>query len=468
MDSPSPQVVSAVKLPILNPNEFDIWKIRIEQYFLMTDYSMWEVILNGDSPVPTRIIESVLQPVAPTTVEQRLARKNELKAPGRNLGANGPTSMGFDMSKVECYNCHRKGHFARECRSSKDPRRPGSYDWSYQVEEEPTNFALIAFSNSSSDNKVPSCSKACSRAYTQLHTQYVKLTDDFHKSQFDVISYHIGLESVEARLLVYKQNEFQTSGGYHAVPPPYTRTFMPPKLDLVFNTAPTADWLSDSETKSEPKAPQFVPSFAHFSKQVKSPRHSVQLIETTIPAGTSAPSKPVSNTAIRPVTAALPNITVTRPRHAHHVVTKFKSLIRRHTTRSPTSKTSNLPPRVTAVQAPVGNPQQALRDKGVIDSGCTRHMTENMSYLSEFEELNGGYVAFGGNPKGGKITSKGKIKTALELMLPWILKKNTKRFNAAGEELSVVMHKLMLLDTAAERRLMLLSQDKTVNENCCC
>nr|GFB07998.1 hypothetical protein [Tanacetum cinerariifolium] len=40
-----------------------------------------------------------------------------------NLGANGPTSMGFDMAKVECYNCHRKGHFARECRSPKDSRR---------------------------------------------------------------------------------------------------------------------------------------------------------------------------------------------------------------------------------------------------------------------------------------------------------------------------------------------------------
>nr|GFA93909.1 hypothetical protein [Tanacetum cinerariifolium] len=42
---------------------------------------------------------------------------------GRNLGANGPTSMGFDMAKVECYNCHRKGHFARECWSPKDSRR---------------------------------------------------------------------------------------------------------------------------------------------------------------------------------------------------------------------------------------------------------------------------------------------------------------------------------------------------------
>nr|GFC65080.1 ribonuclease H-like domain-containing protein [Tanacetum cinerariifolium] len=51
--SVSPQAVSAAKLPILNPNKFDLWKMRIEQYFLMTDYFLWEVILNGDSPVPT-------------------------------------------------------------------------------------------------------------------------------------------------------------------------------------------------------------------------------------------------------------------------------------------------------------------------------------------------------------------------------------------------------------------------------
>nr|GEY02709.1 putative ribonuclease H-like domain-containing protein [Tanacetum cinerariifolium] len=87
MESLSPQVVSAAKLPILNPNEFDLWKMRIEQYFLMTDYSLWEVILNGDSPAPTRFIDGVLQSVSPTTVEQRLARKNELKAHGTLLMA---------------------------------------------------------------------------------------------------------------------------------------------------------------------------------------------------------------------------------------------------------------------------------------------------------------------------------------------------------------------------------------------
>nr|GFC46441.1 ribonuclease H-like domain-containing protein [Tanacetum cinerariifolium] len=86
LKSKDPQVVvAAAKLHILNPNEFDLWKMRIEQYFLMTDYSLWEVILNGDSPTPTRVVDGIVQAVAPTTAEQRLAKKNELKARGTLL-----------------------------------------------------------------------------------------------------------------------------------------------------------------------------------------------------------------------------------------------------------------------------------------------------------------------------------------------------------------------------------------------
>nr|GEU98109.1 putative reverse transcriptase domain-containing protein [Tanacetum cinerariifolium] len=70
--------------------------------------------------------------------------------------------------------------------------------------------------------------------------------------------------------------------------------------------------------------------------------------------------------------------------------------------------TQSKPISITAVRP--GNPQHALKDKEVIDSGCSRHMTGNMSYLYDFKELNGGYVAFGGNPKGGKIYRKGQIK----------------------------------------------------------
>nr|GFD14937.1 hypothetical protein [Tanacetum cinerariifolium] len=92
-----------------------------------------------------------------------------LQRSGRNLGGNGTTSIGFDMSKVEYYNCHRRGHFARECMSPKDTRNKdtqrrnvpvdtstsnalvsqcdgvSSYDWSFQADEKPTNYALVVF-----------------------------------------------------------------------------------------------------------------------------------------------------------------------------------------------------------------------------------------------------------------------------------------------------------------------------------
>nr|GEU63011.1 hypothetical protein [Tanacetum cinerariifolium] len=656
MDSLSTLVVSAAKLPILNPNEFDLWKMRIKQYFLMTDYSLWEVIINGDSPAHTIVVDGVFQPVTHKSVDQKLARRNELKARGtllmalpdkhklkfnshkdaktlmdaiekrfggntetkkvqktllkqqfknftgsnfenldqihdklqklvsqleihgvslsqedvnlnqstspqldnedlkqidvddleemdlrwqmailtmmarrflqkigKNLGDNKVNSMGFDMLKVECYNCHRKGHFARECRFPKDSRRTApvenstsnalvsqcdgirSYDWSYQAEDEPANFALMAITSSSSsfDNEVPSCLKTCSKAYAQLHSQYDKLIDDFRKSQFDVLSYQAGLESVKARLVVYKQNEsileeninllknevqtrdtalvtlrqklnqakqemddlklkldkFQTSsknltvllasqindkhglgyfssesdseslspsspsdrlqptGAYHAIPLPITGTFMPPKPYLVFHTAPIdvetdhlaftvqlnsskhaqdlshttrplapiiEDWVFDSEDESEPNDPQSVPSFVQSFEQVNTLRHSVQPIKAPILDTTPKPaspksnssskrknrktcfvcrsvdhlikdlltqSKPISITAVRPVSAVVPKIMVTRPRHTHSIVTKSKSPIRRHITRSPSLKTSNPPHKVTAAQA---------------------------------------------------------------------------------------------------------------------
>ncbi|GKA50581.1 hypothetical protein Tco_0743654 [Tanacetum coccineum] len=85
--SVSAQVVAAANFPVLNPNEFGLWKMRIEQYFLMSDYALWEVILNGDSPLPTRTVVGVETVVPPTTVEHKLARKNELKAIGTLLMA---------------------------------------------------------------------------------------------------------------------------------------------------------------------------------------------------------------------------------------------------------------------------------------------------------------------------------------------------------------------------------------------
>nr|GFC80458.1 hypothetical protein [Tanacetum cinerariifolium] len=209
---------------------------------------------------------------------------------------------------------------------------------------------------------------------------------------------------------------------------------MPSKPNLVFNTALTtvetdhlAFNVSDSEDESKTKASHFVLSFVQSSEQVKSPRHSIQPVETSISAATPTPaspksassgkrrnmkayfvcksvdhlikdcdyhakkmaqpilrncahrgnhkqyaplthtnpqkhmlpivvltqSKPLFNTAVRQVSVVMPKLNVTQPRYAHPVVTKSKSPTRRHITRSPSPKTSNSPPRVTAVQASV-------------------------------------------------------------------------------------------------------------------
>ncbi|GKB31994.1 putative ribonuclease H-like domain-containing protein, partial [Tanacetum coccineum] len=58
-----------------------------------------------------------------------------------------------------------------------------------------------------------------------------------------------------------------------------------------------------------------------------------------------------------------------------------------------------------------GNPRYTLQDQGIFDNGCSRYMTGNKSFLTDYQEIDDGFVAFGGSSKGGKITKKGKIRT---------------------------------------------------------
>nr|GEX72891.1 retrovirus-related Pol polyprotein from transposon TNT 1-94 [Tanacetum cinerariifolium] len=303
----------------------------------------------------------------------------------------------------------------------------GSYDWSFQAEKEPTNYALMAFtssSSSSSDNELASCSKACYD--NQVFNSSVFDCDEMFSSESDV--------------------SMPTS-------PVYDRPFATIIEDWVFDTE------DDFEGKHMPA--QKAPSFVQTSEHVKTPRPSVKLVEHHIPATNLKIDIPKSrghrNSKNRKVCFVCKSLThlikdcdyyekkmvqksvrnhamrgnhhhyarMTHPNPQRHVVpitvlTRSRivplSAARPVNTVVPQTKIQvsyGLGPKktLTFLFYVHGNPQHALKDKGVIDSGCSRHMTGNMSYLTDFEEINGGYVAFGGNPKDENITGKSKIRT---------------------------------------------------------
>nr|GEY83823.1 retrovirus-related Pol polyprotein from transposon TNT 1-94 [Tanacetum cinerariifolium] len=452
---------------------------------------------------------------------------------GRNLRANRPTSMGFDMSKVECYNYHRKGHFVRECMSPKDTRRNvaaephrrnvpvetstsnalvsqcddvGSYDWSFQIDLKEKSLddlfnslkiyegeAKSSFSASTSTQNIAFVSSQTIDGTNDPVSAVASVSVASAKNSVSAIPNVDTLSNAVECYNCHKKGHFVRE----CMSPKDTRRNVaaePQRRNVLVETSTSNalvsqcddvgsyDWsfqaeeeptnyalmtlTSSSSFSSDNKAeiPQNAPSFVQPNEQVKTPRPSVKLVETSIPAAnhkTTIPklkshrnsknrkacfvckslthlikdsvltkSKLVPINVARPVTAATPKPHVTRPRQANTVVTKPHSPPRRHINRSPSPKASTFPPKVTSAKAPMvnvvkgkwewtpkclildhGNPHHALKDKGVIDSGCSRHMTGNMSYLSDFEEINGGYVAFGGNPKGGKISGKGKIRT---------------------------------------------------------
>ncbi|GJV06787.1 ribonuclease H-like domain-containing protein [Tanacetum coccineum] len=215
-----------------------------------------------------------------------------LKNTRRKLIVNGNKTISFEKSKVECYNCHKRRHFVVSGRAprNQDNKKEsskrsvpvetstsaalvscdslGGYDWSDQVEEGP-NYALMAYSSSSSNSKVSNdsnCSKSCLESveeklefYKKNESVYVeninglkwdiqvgeitirelrkkleKIQKEKDSIQFNVDKFENASKSLDKLIECQIVDNCKKGLGYNAVLPPYTRNFMPPTPDLSF------------------------------------------------------------------------------------------------------------------------------------------------------------------------------------------------------------------------------------------
>ncbi|GJY29070.1 ribonuclease H-like domain-containing protein [Tanacetum coccineum] len=244
-----------------------------------------------------------------------------LKNTGRKLTINGNETIGFDKSKVECYNCHEKGHFARECRAprNQDNKNKESSRRSVPVETS-TSTALVSCDGL---DKFENASKSLDKLIE------CQIVDNCKKG--------LGYEK------------------YNAVPPSNIGNFMPPTPDLSFtgldefvneNVVKNSKAMSSEE---EPKARKN--NDAPIIKEWVSDSEEENMSQTKTEKKTVKPS--------------IAKIEFVKPTQQEKTAKK------------------------TVKQ---GNPQMDLQDQGVIDSGCSRHMIGNMSYLTDYEEIDGGYL----------------------------------------------------------------------------
>ncbi|GKC33394.1 ribonuclease H-like domain-containing protein, partial [Tanacetum coccineum] len=239
-----------------------------------------------------------------------------LKNTGRKLTVNGNESIGFDKSKVECYNCHKRGHFARECRALRNQENrnrentrrvmpvetttsnalvscDGSgYDWSDQAEEGPTNFALMTYSSTSSNSENKTL---VYKKNESVYEEDIKvLKREIHLREVAIIELRRKLELAEKQkdeiqLTVEKLknsskslsklidcqivDKRKTGLGYNVVPPPYTFS----GLEEFVNEPIVSDSKEEDVPQAKIEKKTVKPSFAKIKfvkskEQVKSPR----------------------------------------------------------------------------------------------------------------------------------------------------------------------------------------------------
>nr|GEW29506.1 hypothetical protein [Tanacetum cinerariifolium] len=254
-----------------------------------------------------------------------------LQMTGRNLEANGTTSIGFDMSKVECYNFHKRGHFARECKSAKDTRNKDTQRRSVPVETSTFN-ALVSDSEDESEGEPMPTQKATSFVQTSKHVKTPKTSikhptqDENNRKDIPKSRVHRHSWNRKACFVCKGVNHLIKDCNYY-------------KKKMVQKPV----WNHVIRVNDQKSARMTHP---HSKKHV-------------VPTIVLTRSRLVPFNAARPVTTDVTQTYVKHQRPAKHVVNKPYSPIRRPINYRPSPKTNNFHHKVTTVKAKQGKQHRA-------------------------------------------------------------------------------------------------------------
>ncbi|GJX29901.1 putative ribonuclease H-like domain-containing protein [Tanacetum coccineum] len=415
--------------------------------------------------------------------------KKFYKKTGRKLQFDAKEPVGFDKTKVECYNCHKTGHFAIECRikgtqdnrrdawnfRNKDGSRTGQkedskalvtingegVDWTNHSEDE--DYALMACNSSDSDTEVISCSNKCKESYANLKKLYDAQREQLSDASIEIKAYSQGLKKVEAQLVAHQQGQLW-----------YEQKIKFMKIDLDDKTdvltyhkkllaeaqkekedlkAKVEKWHNSSKNLSKLLNTQMSANdkfglgygdhrydgiLSYENEVLQSLNHLIRdcdfhekrmarkaelnngwnNVQRVNKQNQFVPSAVLTRTGIIPVntarTSGTKNFSTARQSVNRQTiltstamkVNTVKPIVNRvrpanvfYKTHSSSSRPFKKPTvhrtdfSKQKVNTAKDYPHRALKNKGIVDSGCSRHMTGNKAYLDEFQDFNGGPVS---------------------------------------------------------------------------
>nr|GEW61491.1 copia protein [Tanacetum cinerariifolium] len=281
---------------------------------------------------------------------------------GKKITINGSDTAGYDKAKVECFNCHKMGHFVREYRVPRNQEN--------RTRNQETTRRTMNVEDTSSKEMVAidraEFAKPSVKSYRVKPIEVVTQTSSVYLNL---------LKNNDAPLI----EEWESEGENEVESPPeIKRKTVEPSVDKVAVEIP----------RQYDKPARRPVKYADMYKSQRLRGHSHKQLEDQgyFESGCSRHMKG--------------NISY---------LTDFKEFDGGYVAFREGAKGGKITSKGEIGIR--GHSHKQLEDKGYFDSGCSRHMTENISYLTNIKEFDGGYVAFREEAKGGKITSKGIIKT---------------------------------------------------------